>query len=720
MARSLHLRYREALGESVAAIPEGFIPAIISRTPRGRSSRATARNGSAHRQRQWLAALREFAVAEMMALIRADLAELGVRQDVFTSERALVASGAIEDALRMLEAANLVYVGTLEPPKGMLPEDWEPVPLTLFRASQFGDDVDRPLKKSDGSWTYFAADMAYHLDKVRRGFAEMIDVWGADHGGYVKRMQAAVKALTNGAGALDVKLCQLVNLFDRGEPVRMSKRAGTFVTLREVVEQVGKDVFRFVMLTRRNDQPLDFDFAKVVEQSKDNPVFYVQYAHARASSVLRNARETFAAAEIAPAALAAAPLERLIEREEIALIRHLANWPRIVEGAAEAHEPHRIAFYLHDLAAAFHGLWTKGKDDASLRFIIERRARADFGAARARPGRGVRRGVGACRVRRRAGRGDAVMSYRAGLEAGEPRSVRRNGPLIIVVLLLVMGASAAGLWAAWRIIAHQGAGGAVPLIRADERPVKVAPANPGGMAVPDQNISILNDKRPTNSRVEQLLPPPETPLPRPVPAEPAVTEAPPAAASVAAPAASAPPAPTTAPAPARSRHRRRADASACGGARVSAAASCDGDGLSPASGRGANARGGAAGMEPAEARARGHSRQARHARRPHRSRRARRFLSHRGRPDRRWRGGAAFLRRAEEPQGRVHSCPTVSRSPRSSACRAQSFPPTSAPFSATPIRWASSCSRAIARSRIRCGASSTACAIASGAPTRRC
>ncbi len=241
--------------------------------------------------------------------------------------------------------------------------------MTLFRATRFGDDVDRPVKKSDGSWTYFAADMAYHLDKHRRGFDDMIDVWGADHGGYVKRMQAAVQALTGGRGALDVKLCQLVNLFDRGEPVRMSKRSGQFVTLRDVVDEVGKDVFRFVMLTRRNDQTLDFDFAKVVEQSKDNPVFYVQYAHARASSVLRNARELFAEHELAPEALANAPHALLADRDEIALVRHLANWPRVVEGAAEMHEPHRIAFYLHDLAAAFHGLWTRGMNEPALRFI---------------------------------------------------------------------------------------------------------------------------------------------------------------------------------------------------------------------------------------------------------------------------------------------------------------------------------------------------------------
>jgi arginyl-tRNA synthetase len=370
LARSLYIRYCEALGERVAAIPEGLYPGeYLKETAAALAERDGARWRDAP-EAEWLPVLRDFAVAEMMALIRADLGMLGVNQDVFTSERALVAAGAVEEALATLEAAGLVYVGLLEPPKGHLPEDWEPVPLTLFRSSQFGDDVDRPIKKSDGSWTYFAADMAYHLDKVRRGFPELIDVFGADHGGYVKRMQAAVRALTADAGRLDVKLCQLVNLTDRGEPVRMSKRAGTFITLREVVDQVGKDVFRFVMLTRRNDQTLEFDFAKVVEQSKDNPVFYVQYAHARARSVLRNARDVFAEDAIAPKALAEAPLERLVERAEIALIRALAQWPRIVESAAEMHEPHRIAFYLHDLAAAFHGLWTRGKDDASLRFIL--------------------------------------------------------------------------------------------------------------------------------------------------------------------------------------------------------------------------------------------------------------------------------------------------------------------------------------------------------------
>src|SRR5207249_7069268 len=297
-------------------------------------------------EEEWLAPVRDFAVAEMMALIQADLAALAVDFDVFVSERGLVSSGAVDAALASLAERGLIYTGILDPPKGKIPEDWEPRPQTLFRATGFGDEVDRPLKKSDGSWTYFAADIAYHHDKFRRGFHNLIDVWGADHGGYVKRMQAAVKALSDGAAALDVKLCQLVHLFDKGEPVRMSKRAGTFVTLREVVDEVGKDVFRFIMLTRKNDQTLEFDFAKVTEQSKDNPVFYVQYAHARAASVMRHAVEQFSEDDLSDAALAEMPLDRLSDPAELALIRELAGWPRVVESAADAHEPHRIAFYL--------------------------------------------------------------------------------------------------------------------------------------------------------------------------------------------------------------------------------------------------------------------------------------------------------------------------------------------------------------------------------------
>jgi len=314
--------------------------------------------------------IRRHAVEYMMNRIREDLAALGIRHDVFTWERELVRSGAAEEALRTLEARGLIYTGVLEPPRGKVPEDWEPRPQTLFRATDFGDDVDRPLKKADGSWTYFAADIAYHLDKSHRGFATMIDVWGADHGGYVKRMKAAVAAITEGKGELDVKICQLVNLSEGGKPVKMSKRAGDFVTLREVVDRVGKGVVRFIMLTRRNDAPLDFDLEKVTEQSRDNPVFYVQYAHARAHSIFRHAGREFPGIDISPHNLAKGPLERLTRDDEIALIKLLTTWPRQVESAAETHEPHRIAFFLLELAAAFHGLWNKGNDDASLRFLV--------------------------------------------------------------------------------------------------------------------------------------------------------------------------------------------------------------------------------------------------------------------------------------------------------------------------------------------------------------
>ena len=370
LAHSLYLRYREALGEEIGAIPEGLYPGdYLVETGRALAER-DGRTWLGRPESNWLAPVRDVAVEAMMALIRDDLASLGVRHDTFASERRLVEAGAIDECLAALGERGLIYTGVLEPPKGKTPDDWEPRPQTLFRATQFGDDVDRPLRKSDGSWTYFAADIAYHRDKFRRGFADLIDVWGADHGGYVKRMQAAVRAVTDGAAALDVKICQLVNLFDRGAVVRMSKRAGTFVTLREVIDEVGKDVFRFMMLTRRNDQALDFDFAKVTEQSKDNPVFYVQYAHARAASVMRHAAEEFPSDDLSDPALAEAVHDRLVDPAELALIRQLAQWPRLVEGAAEAHEPHRIAFYLQEVAAQFHMLWNKGRDEATLRFIL--------------------------------------------------------------------------------------------------------------------------------------------------------------------------------------------------------------------------------------------------------------------------------------------------------------------------------------------------------------
>ncbi|HTZ36337.1 MAG TPA: arginine--tRNA ligase [Stellaceae bacterium] len=371
LARSLHLRYCELLGEAAGPIPAGLYPGdYLIETARELLAR-DGRRWLGLPEAEWLRPLGEFAVAAMMAMIRADLAEFGVAFDTFASERALVERGAVDACLAALEARGLIYTGVLDPPKGKPPpDDWEPRPLTLFRATRFGDDVDRPVRRSDGSLTYFASDIAYHRDKFNRGFAVLIDVWGADHGGHVKRMQAAVKAITEGAAALDIKLCQLVNLFDNGEPVRMSKRAGTFVTLRDVVDEVGPDAFRFIMLTRRNDQTLDFDFAKVTEQSRDNPVFYVQYAHARANSVMRHAAEAIAPELLADAALAGAPLDRLGDPAELALIRLLAGWPRLVESAAEAHEPHRVAFYLHEVAALFHLLWTKGRDETQLRFIV--------------------------------------------------------------------------------------------------------------------------------------------------------------------------------------------------------------------------------------------------------------------------------------------------------------------------------------------------------------
>jgi len=370
LARSLHLRYREALGEVIGKIPEGLYPGDYLVAA---SQTLAARDGDKWKdadEAEWLPVVRDFAIDAMMDMIRNDLAALGVEHNVFTSERSLVQAGKVDEALNFLGEQGLIYEGVLEPPKGKLPDDWEEREQTLFKATQFGDDVDRPIAKSDGSWTYFATDMAYHLDKYRRGFSDMIDVWGADHGGYVKRMQSAIKALSGGKAALDVKLCQMVSLMDNGEPVKMSKRAGTFVTLRDVVDQVGKDVVRFIMLTRKNDAGLDFDFAKVTEQSKDNPVFYVQYAHARVHSVGRMAADELGADAVTDDAVHGANLGRLTDDSELNLIKLICQWPRIVESAATAHEPHRIAFYLGDVAAEFHGLWNKGNEDKSLRFII--------------------------------------------------------------------------------------------------------------------------------------------------------------------------------------------------------------------------------------------------------------------------------------------------------------------------------------------------------------
>jgi len=376
LARSAFLRYREALGEDIGAIPDGLYPGDYLK-PVGQA--LVAGHGDKLRdmpERQWLPIVREQAIAMMMEEIKGDLAALNIKHDVFFSERSLISTGnnKVAETIDFLRQRGDVYEGRLPPPKGAPVEDWEDREQLLFRATAYGDDVDRPLIKSDGSYTYFASDIANHRHKFERGFADLIDVFGADHGGYIKRMQAAVKAVTAGRATLDVKVVQLVKLLRNGEPVKMSKRSGDFVTLREVVEEVGTDAVRFMMLYRKNDAVLDFDLAKVIEQSKDNPVFYVQYGHARGHSIFRNAREVFPDLPEATAAraafLCAANVERLTDSAELELLKRLALFPRMVEAAAVAHEPHRIAFYLYDLASEFHALWTRGRDLPYLRFII--------------------------------------------------------------------------------------------------------------------------------------------------------------------------------------------------------------------------------------------------------------------------------------------------------------------------------------------------------------
>jgi len=376
LARSAYLRYREALGEDIN-IPDGFYPGDYLK-PVGEA--LAVEHGAALNQmpeERWLPIMRAKAIDMMMAMIRADLAVLNVKQEVFFSEHSLVEGiDQVRAAIEWLRERGHVYEGRLPPPKGAPIEDWEDREQTLFRATAFGDDVDRPLMKSDGSYTYFASDIAYHKSKFDRGFREMIDVWGADHGGYIKRMKAAVKAVTGGTAELDVKIVQLVRLLRAGEPVKMSKRSGDFVTLREVVDEVGKDAVRFMMLYRKNDAVLDFDMDKVKEQSKDNPVFYVQYGHARAYSIFRNAREVVPDLPMEDTArakyLAGAPMELLDDSAELALMKKIAAYPRLIEAAAQAHEPHRVAFYLYELASEFHAQWTRGgKESPHLRFIIQ-------------------------------------------------------------------------------------------------------------------------------------------------------------------------------------------------------------------------------------------------------------------------------------------------------------------------------------------------------------
>ncbi len=369
LGESTYLRYREALGEDIGEIPAGHYPGEYLKDV---AQAIVKKDGD-----KWLSEkdyqtyFRDFAIDFMMAEIKQDLHELGIRHDLFYSERGAVENGSVDKAVETLEGLGLVYTGVLEAPKGKTPDDWEAKPQTLFRSTQFGDDVDRPVRKSDGVNTYFANDIAHYFDMFNMGYPSLINVVGADHGGYVKRAKAAVSAITQGKGTLDFQLCAIVRVLDNGEQVRMSKRAGTFVTLRDIMDRVGAGVMRFIMLTRKAQETLDFDLTKAVEQSKDNPLFYVQYAHARCCSVLRHATEMFGAEAIAPKTLAKTAVSRLDHADELALIRLLASWPRLVEQAATAQEPHRVAFFLQDVAAALHGWWNKGRDDAAMRFLVD-------------------------------------------------------------------------------------------------------------------------------------------------------------------------------------------------------------------------------------------------------------------------------------------------------------------------------------------------------------
>lgn len=370
LARSAFLRYREALGEDIGEIPPGLYPGDYLKPVGEALARRHGHTLLDMAEGDWLPMVREAAVAAMMAAVREDLAALNIRHDVFFSERSLTGEvDRVAIAVEALRDKGLIYEGTLPPPKGQPSEDWEDREQTLFRATAFGDDTDRPLLKSDGSYTYFAADIAYHYDKIRRGTDWLIDVLGADHGGYVKRMKAAVTAISGGGAELDVVLCQLVKLFRGGEPVKMSKRSGDFVTLRDVVEEVGVDAVRFMMLFRKSDAPLDFDFAAVTEASRDNPVFYVQYGHARCMSVLGQGRREFPNLDVSPAALAEVDLDKLQDSGERDMIARVAQWPRVVRASALAKEPHRVAFFLHDLASALHAHWNRGKDLPNLRFV---------------------------------------------------------------------------------------------------------------------------------------------------------------------------------------------------------------------------------------------------------------------------------------------------------------------------------------------------------------
>jgi arginyl-tRNA synthetase len=383
LVQSAYLRYKEALGEDIGKIPEGLYPGEylcdVGKKLAERyddSLKSPSEEFSAKACAESYKIVKEFVLSEMLAIIRSNLEELGVEHDIFSSEKTLSEKGAVEDVLKFLEGKGLIYKGVLEPPKGMKPDDWEPRPQTLFKSTNFGDDVDRALKKSDGSWTYFAPDIAYHYDKYKRGFSYMIDVLGADHGGYVKRIRSATKAVSEGNAELYVKICQLVNLMENGKPVKMSKRSGNLIEMKEIIDEVGKDAVRFMMLTRTNDTVIDFDFAKVKEQSKDNPIFYVQYAHARISSVMRHAKEMFG--EDFGDKLIDADLSQLNREQEIEIIKMLAGYYKIVESSLKHQEPHRMVYFLIDLASSFHSLWNSGKEDEVFRFIIEKNEKITY------------------------------------------------------------------------------------------------------------------------------------------------------------------------------------------------------------------------------------------------------------------------------------------------------------------------------------------------------
>jgi arginyl-tRNA synthetase len=400
LAWAAYWRYLQAIGTAMTeedfsgAVPGGlqyrgdYLVPVGEALARAHGPALAAPDKTIAAPEVWIDVVRDYTIAEMLREIKEDLALLGVQQDVFSSERALVASGAADAVIDRLRAEDLIYEGILEPPKGKTPEDWEPRPQTLFRATRFGDDVDRPLRKSDGTNTYFANDIAYHADKLGRGHDVLIDVLGADHGGYVARMRAAVRALSGGATKFEAVLCQIVHIMRGGQPVRMSKRAGSYVTLRDLLEEVGRDAVRFTMLFRKPDAQMEFDLDQAIAQTRDNPSFYVQYAHARCRSVLRGAAETIQPADLTPESLAVADLSSLAADADLALLRRLASWPRTVEAAAIAREPHRIAFFLYDLAGDFHMLWNRGRDDATLRFLqaerpVETRARLALVAATA-------------------------------------------------------------------------------------------------------------------------------------------------------------------------------------------------------------------------------------------------------------------------------------------------------------------------------------------------